>query len=500
MPSPKRHFVRYRAAGVLFFLLVACAGVAACGGGGGSSITPATLPPPAVFGAKATTPIKHIVVVVQENRSFDNLFATFPNANGTLVGQATTMTKAVRKYCAQNKQPVITKPTTVALTKVGLAGKGFTNDWDWNQDLAHNYSAGYLTDCDSAATQPKASSPCKMDGYDNAYTGPDGEGHPTCTYIYQYVDPQDIQPYWDMAQQYVLADNAFETQGSESFTAHQDLIAGGTAIDSKDSVIDDPTYWPWGCDAPPGVVTSLLTIYGQYEGGQGPYPCFTYSTVRDLLDAKKIAWKYYSVKVNGGSAGIWNAFDAIKSVRNSKEWGTKVTSSDTLIFSDITKGRLPAVSWITPDGQNSDHPGEACKCDKGPSWVASIVNAIGQSKYWNSSAVVVLWDDSGGFYDHVAPAFYDDQGGLGFRIPMIVISPYVEAHVEHTQYETTSVLRFIEDNWKLGSLGQEDKRAASIANAFNFNQTPRPFQVIPSTYSRTYFMHQKPSNIPPDRD
>ncbi len=492
--------MQYRAAGLVFFLLVASGGMVACGGSGTPAVTPALPSTESAPGAKASTPIKHVIVVVQENRSFDNLFATFPNANGTLVGEAAAMTSTVQKYCSDNKQPVIAQPTSVPLTKVGLTGKGFPNDWDFNQDLAHNYPAGYLVDCDSAKTQPSASSPCKMDGYDNSYTGPDGEGKPTCTYTYQYVDPQYTQPYWDMAQQYVLGDDTFETQGSESFTAHQDLIAGGTAIDSKDSVIDDPTYWPWGCDAPPGVVTSLITIYGQYLSGQGPYPCFTYSTVRDLLDKKKISWKYYSVKVSGGSAGIWNAFDAIKAVRNSKEWGSKVTFDDTLIFSDIKKGKLPSVAWITPDGQNSDHPGEVCKCDKGPSWVASIVNAVGQSKYWKSSAVVVLWDDSGGFYDHVSPPFYDDQGGLGFRIPLIIVSPYVTAHVEHTQYETTSVLRFIEDNWKLGTLGEEDQRATSIANAFNFGQTPRPFQVIPTKYSRTYFMNQKPSNIPPDSE
>ncbi len=490
--------MQYRAAGLLFFLLIACGGIVACGGGGsqGSALPPTGDAP----GAKNKTPVSHVVVIVQENRSFDNLFATFPGASGTLVGAAMPMSSDVQSYCSANGQPVITAPTTVPLTKVGLAGKGFPNDWNWNSDLAHNYPAGYLTDCDSASTQPNSSNPCAMDGYDNSHNGPDGEGHPTCTYTYQYVDPADIQPYWDMASQYVLADNTFETQGSESFTAHQDLIAGGTAIDGQDSVIDDPSYWPWGCDAPTGVTTSLITIYGQYEHGKGPYPCFTYETIRDLLDAKKISWKYYSVKVNGGSAGIWNAFDAISAVRYSKEWGTKVTSSDTQIFTDIKKGHLPAVSWVTPDGQNSDHPGEACKCDKGPSWVASIVNAVGQSKYWKSSAIVVIWDDAGGFYDHVQPPFYDNQGGLGFRLPMIVISPYVTAHVEHTQYETTSILKFIETNWGLKNLGQEDKRATSIGTAFNFTQTPRPFQVIGSKYSRSYFLHQKPSNIPPDRD
>ncbi len=125
---------------------------------------------------------------------------------------------------------------------------------------------------------------------------------------------------------------------------------------------------------------------------------------------------------------------------------------------------------------------------------------IGTSKYWKTCAIVVLWDDWGGFYDHVPPPLYDQQGGLGFRFPMLIISPYVAPHVEHTQYETTSVLRFIEDNWNLGTLGQEDKRATGIENAFNFSQTPRPFQTISAKYSRSFFLNQKPSGIPPDSD
>ena len=508
--------MQYRAAGLLFFLLIAGAGIVACSG----ASTPSSPLPPSSSGpgVKGSTPITHIVVIIQENRSFDNFFATFPGANGTTVGAVEPMPTPIASYCAGEGQQVITSATTIPLTKVSITGEGFPTTpptgapFGWDQDLAHNYRAGYLVDCDPNGSKPSSSKPCAMDGFDTTKFGPDGEGSPTCTYTYQYVDPKQIQPYWDMAEQYVLADNAFQTQGSESFTAHQALIAGGTAINSTESIIDDPSYFPWGCDGNPSSEnTSLLTIYGQYLGQQGPFPCLTYpkGTIRDLLDAKKIPWKFYANKVyswksskNSGS-GIWSAFDAIQAVRYSKEWGTKVTTSDKKIFSDISHGALPNVSWVTPDGVNSDHPQELQKgqpADTGPSWVASIVNAVGQSKFWKSTAIVVLWDDWGGFYDHVPPPFYDNQGGLGFRFPMIIISPYVEAHVEHTQYETTSVLKFIEQNWNLGNLGQEDQRASSIGNAFNFSMTPRPFQVIPSKYSRSYFLRQKPSGMPPDSD
>ncbi|MBV8067811.1 MAG: hypothetical protein JO113_07525 [Candidatus Eremiobacteraeota bacterium] len=505
--------MQYRAAGLLFFLLVAAGGMVACSGGS-SGFGAGALPPQSRAHGSPNSPIQHVIVVIQENRSFDNFFATFPGANGTTTGLAEAMPSPVASACAEASPPqqVITSPTSIPLTKVTLQGDGFPGNFDANFDMAHDYLDGYLFECDSAAKRPSSTSPCKMDGFDVIHSGADGEGPPMCTYPYQYVDPRDIKPYWTMAKQYVLADDAFQTQGSESFTAHQELIAGGTADPNgitKASIIDDPSYFPWGCDGNKSSErTDLLTIYGQYEGFKGPFPCLTYpnGTIRDLLDANKITWKFYANQVfswkkgekKAGGPGIWSAFDAISAVRYSKEWGTNVTFTDLAIFNDIKNGQLPAVSWVTPNEPNSDHPAEAS--DTGPSWVASIVNAIGRSKYWNSSAVVVLWDDWGGYYDHVAPPLYDNQGGLGFRFPMLIISPYVAAHVEHTQYETTSVLRFIEDNWNLGTLGQEDARATGIENAFNFKQSPRPFHRIRAKYSQAFFLHQKPSGYPPDTE
>lgn len=519
--------LRFQATGILFFVLAATAGVVACGGGNGAESASGLLPSQRGMSGSPSSPISHVIVVIQENRSFDDFFATFPNANGTRTGFAKPMPSDIASLCAKKGQPVITKATSVPLTEVSLTGKGFPTTpptggpFGWDNDLPHEYQPGYLLQCDSANhAHPSTSNPCLMDGFDVTKFGPNGEGpQATCTYEYQYVNPSDIKPYWDMAKQYVLADNAFQTQGSESFTAHQDLIAAGTAIDTSDSVIDDPTGFPWGCDAQPpgssvaGARTSLLTTAGKYLLNKGPFPCYTqYQTIRDLLDAKSISWKFYATQVfvwhnpKAGNAGIWSAFDAIKNVRYSKEWGTNVTWPPTKIFKDINKGTLPAVSWVTPDGANSDHPDEKTDhgaghpIDTGPSWVTSIVNAIGESKYWNSSAIVVLWDDWGGYYDHVPPPFYDQQGGLGFRLPLLIISPYVKAHVEHTQYETASVLKFIETNWNLPSLGQEDGRATSLGSAFDFSMPPRPFKKISSKYSTQFFIHQKPSGVAPDSD
>jgi phospholipase C len=517
------YFVRIRAQTLFFYVLLGGALVACAGG----SLNEGNQALPAAGVRLKSSPIQHVVIIIQENRSFDDLFADFEGADGATVGLAEPMPSAEQSACAGSAQQVITSATTVSLTEVGLTGIGFPTTtptagatgkpYGWGDDLPHIYPSGYLLECDSSDfDHPSASSPCQMNGFDVTKFGPNGEGPAwTCTFTYQYVNPTQILPYWDMAKQYVLADHAFQTQGSGSFTAHQDLIAAGTAISSLDAIIDNPSGFPWGCGAAPKTTTTLLDIYGHYLDQEGPYPCLDYYpdqiTIRDRLDDAGVSWKYYSNQVHSwrsqsaDDSGIWSAFDAIKDVRHSKEWGTKVVWPDTKIFHDINYGQLPGVAWVTPDGLDSDHPDER-KCedcipvDDGPSWVASIVNKIGHSEYWSSTAIVVLWDDWGGYYDHVPPPFYDTRGGLGFRFPMLIISPYVTAHVEHTQYETASILKFIEENWGLKTLGQEDKRAKSIGNVFNFKMAPRRFKTIPSQHSESYFLRQKPSGVPPDAE
>jgi phospholipase C len=418
--------------------------------------------------------------VIQENRTFENLFATFPGADGATTGRVAAVPASEQSQCP------FPKATTVPLTESSLAS---------GEAFGHNYR-DFLIGYDNG----------NLDGFDLIKMG---NGKLECLTPYVYVNPSEIKPYWAMAKQYVLADHVFQTQASSSFTAHQDLIAGGTRIGQKASVIDNPFGMPWGCDSPPGTKTTLITSTLTYEPGSGPFPCFTqYPTLRDLLDAKGVTWKYYTPAVLTGkvTAGLWNAFDAIKAVRDGPEWGTNVVSPTKLIFKDLSNGSLPAMSWVVPDAFNSDHPQECCinhkDVDLGPQWVANVVNAIGQSRYWNSCAIIILWDDWGGFYDHRSPAFLrDDQGGLGFRIPMLIVSPYVQPHVEHTQYETASIVKFIEQNFQLGgSLQEPDARAKSITNAFNFKQAPRPFHAILSKSSRAFFLDQGPSDLPVDTE
>ncbi|MGC1381609.1 MAG: alkaline phosphatase family protein, partial [Candidatus Baltobacteraceae bacterium] len=300
------------------------------------------------------------------------------------------------------------------------------------------------------------------------------------TCAYKYVNPAQIKPYWAMAKSYVLADNMFPTENSGDFSSHQDLIRGSSSIDGTQSLIDFPTHGPWGCDAQKGTTTPVITNQNKYIQ-KGPAPCMSYATLRDLLDAKQLSWKYYAPSLfNGGLAGsYWDPFDAISAVRNGPEWATNISSPETNFFTDVSKGTLPAVSWVSPSDQNSDHSGFA-KSDTGPAWVAKVVNAVGKSQYWKNTAIVVVWEDWGGWYDHVPPPQLD-YAGLGMRVPMIVISPYAKAsYVSHTQYEFGSIIRFVEDVWSLGRLGTTDTRANSMDDTFDFTQKPRKFVQIPS--------------------
>jgi phospholipase C len=193
-----------------------------------------------------------------------------------------------------------------------------------------------------------------------------------------------------------------------------------------------------------------------------------------------------------------SAFDVVAAVRYGPEWKTNVITPETAIFNDISGGSLPAVSWVIPEELNSDHPGEGM--DNGPSWVSSIVNAIGTSAYWNSTAIVIVWDDWGGFYDNLPPAQVR-YGGLGFRVPAIIVSPYAKpGYVSTTNYEFGSILKYIEQNWSLGSLGTSDTRARSISDCFNYSQAPIPFKPFAAKLSKEYFLREKPSYKPTDTD
>ena len=317
---------RLRSLTTRFVVLAVALAFAACSGRtlGGSSSLPQS---PASPGLDPHRKIQHLIVVIQENRSFDNFFATFPGADGTRTG---------RLHDGHH----------ILLVKHSLGDT--TDPSHWHPAFVASYDNG------------------KMDGFDRTGSG---------NFPYQYVNPSQIQPYWTMAKRYVLADHMFQTETSDSFTSHQVLIAGSTALSPTETDMGIPSTGPWGCDAPQGTVTSLLTSKGRYLIDKGPFPCFTYATIRDLLDAKHISWKYYAITQRDN----WEAYQAIRAVRyDPSEWASNISTPETNVLTDAANGTLPSVSYVVPRISNSDHPGGSGEGGGGPSWVASIVNAVGE--------------------------------------------------------------------------------------------------------------------------
>jgi len=405
----------------------------------------------------ASKHIRHVVIVIQENRSFDNFFAGWPGADSAMSG-----------YTSNG--------TNVPLREITFNGP----------DISHGWTDG-IAAWDNG----------EMDGFDKESSA---LGTSAGTYPYAYVNHKLIAPYRTMANRYVLADHMFQTEFGGSFTSHLDLIAGTTNLTPTLAEVQWPPANIWGCNAPVGTNSSTVDVQRSIDWTGGPFPCFTqFDTLANNLDQRGISWRYYAVAIGEGGDG-WSSFDAIRHVRYGNDW-KKVVSPPTKVLTDIAAGKLAGVTWVTPDVRDSDHPGT--NSSTGPSWVASVVNAIGESKDWNSTAIVVLWDDWGGWYDNAAPPQLDFVG-LGERVPCIIISPYARKHyVSHTQYEFGSILKFTEEVFNLPAIGPQsfgytDTRANSLLDSFNFTQKPRVFERIPAPKAGQFFLARKASNEPPD--
>jgi phospholipase C len=390
--------------------------------------------------------ITHVVYVIQENRSFDNLFQGYPGADTVSSGKDS-------------------KGQILQLQPVPLADQ---------YEIDHSAQAMFSA-CDGPGNPPGTK--CRMDAFDleGSSGGPSGIEYPQ----YVYVPHGESKPYFDMAHEWVLADKMFASQLDESFVAHQYVIAAQAA-----SAVDLPNL-DWGCES--GKADFVPTIT-QTRDPDGPdiQPCFQYETLGDELDKAKLSWFFYASTYGENFAGgEWSGYQAVKHIRHGPDWKKVITPNWTFLR-DVRAGKLANFTWITPECAYSDHVN--CGGGYGPSWVAAIVNTIGKSKFWDSTAIFVQWDDWGGLYDHVPPP-YKDYDGLGFRVPLLVISPYAkENYVSHTQYETASVLRFAEDLFGLDHLAAADKRARSPAgDCFDFTQQPRAFVPIAAPHPPRFF-------------
>jgi phospholipase C len=371
-------------------------------------------------------PIKHVVFLIKENRTFDQMFGTFPGANGVTTG----MDHGVERPLIRGNDQLIS-------------------------DIPHCY------DCSLLAWDQG-----RMDGFD--------QGGASSAWAYSQLHETQLPNYWSWARSSVLFDRFFSSAQGPSYPNHLYAIAASSA-----GTHDNPRRGPgihsltFGCDAPPGQFAEVTQPDGSVREVR---PCFDLPTEGDLLTNAGVPWSYYAA--NEDQPGyIWSAYSAIRRYReNQRRWDRHVHPVDD-VLTDIRAGALPPVTWITPRFELSDHPGS--NFCHGENWTTQVVDAIMKSPMWKDTAIFITWDDYGGFYDHVPPPQVDGFG-FGFRVPLIVLSPYaVDGKVSHELGEFSSVLRFTEDNWRLTKLTHRDRNATPMLSAFDFTQAPRAPQPLP---------------------
>jgi phospholipase C len=368
------------------------------------------------------TPIQHLLVLMQENHTFDNYFGTYPGADGL----------------PNNVQMPVdpAKPAAGVVTPWHIGTSTIT-------DLSHN-AATYLDQFDNG----------KMDGFVSALNKRNQDGRQAMG----YYDDRDIPYYWNLAENYVLFDHFFSSAKDGSFANHM--------------------YWVAAANPQPANGLDLATILGNVP------------TIFDRLQAAGISWKFY---VENYDPSITYRNLATQGNRESQVIWVPLLNFDRFIddptlsshivdlnqyYVDLQQNTLPAVAYIVPSGA-SEHPPQSPT--SGERNVKNLLQELMRSSSWNSSAFMLLYDDWGGWYDHVVPPQVD-QDGYGGRVPGLLISPYArKGFIDSTQLDFTSILKFIEDNWNISSLTTRDANANNFLSAFDFNQAPREASFLAAT-------------------
>ncbi|MEP6476264.1 MAG: alkaline phosphatase family protein [Actinomycetota bacterium] len=402
-------------------------------------------------------PIKHVIFLVKENRTFDTYFGQYPGAEGTTVGKTLKCTDA--GGCVPGPDYPL-KPAPYIQP----------------HDITHGFASGLYSINGG-----------QMNGFNIIGEGDDMSG-------YVQHSRKTLPNYWAYADRFVLADHFFTSMYGPTFPEHLYTVAAQSngVVDNKTNADTPGSY----CDDPQEYtkkfpnhlskkdvrdimqleehITDKIPdqLYRIAQYWQDTRTCFDIKVLPDELEAAGVSWKYY------GLPDQWmNGLQAIDHVRFGPMW--KNVQDPDQILQDLKTGDLPAVSWlIPPEGSANEHPGSGTNVCEGENWTVERVNAVMQSKYWKSTAIVIVWDDFGGFYDHVVPPHYDVMG-LGPRTPSLIISPYTltgdnpdGGSIDSTVYEFSSVLRFIEDLHGLDPMTERDAQADPLSGAFDFTAEP----------------------------
>jgi phospholipase C len=422
--------------------------------------------------------IRHVIVIMQENRSFDSYFGTFPGADGIPM---------------RGGRPAVCVPNGI-----GSCVRPFHDSGDLNTGGAHGPLAG-IRDVDGG----------RMDGFirvgntpliDRCRRSPSFRG---CSLLRRpgvmgFHDSRELPNYWAYGKAFVLEDHMFEPNWGWSLPAHLWLVSG----------------WSAKCTRPAQPSTCSSNLAGPRDGPSSmlrryPHgPIYGWTDLTYLLHAHHISWASYVMrgatpdcdtgpitcytKLNGApTPGFWNPLPNFVTVRSDGQLGNIRPLGS--FYDDAARGRLPAVAWITPNYAKSEHPGASVRA--GQTWVTGLVNAVMRSPDWKSSAIFLAWDDWGGFYDHVPPPKID-KNGFGLRVPALLISPYARrGYIDHQTLSFDAYLKFIEDDFLNSQRldprtdGRPDPRPTvrerarqlgNLAREFDFNQPPRPPIILKS--------------------
>ncbi|MBX6764440.1 MAG: alkaline phosphatase family protein [Rubrobacteraceae bacterium] len=477
--------------------------LAACSGSGKvtGQTSPGTLAPGAPPGLEK---IKHVIIIMQENRSFDNYFGTYPGADGIPMKNghpAVCIPDPRLGHCIRpfhdRKNRDLGGPHTATDARKDING-GRMNGFIRQQ------LAGESRLCKKSPLNPH----CSHITHDNP---PDVVGYHTA---------REIPNYWAYARNFVLQDHMFESNASWSLPAHLYTVSAWSAVCKNKnpmscrSALQRPEEPLDFARRFPGAVPPV-----QRRGGKLHQPDYAWTDITYLLHKYHVSWRYYVARgaepdcpdgqmfchrtmQSPKTPGIWNPLPHFETVRQDHQLGN--IQSTSAYFRAAREGRLPQVSWLVPSGKNSEHP--PALISNGQAYVTRVINAAMRSPDWKSTAIFLTWDDWGGFYDNVVPPKVDKMG-YGLRVPGLVISPYAKrGYIDHQTLSFDAYLKFIEDRFLGGQRlnpktdGRPDPRPdvreampqlGNLVRDFNFNQKPRPPLILPP-HPRTDLVSPRP--------
>jgi phospholipase C len=429
-------------------------------------------------GGDAIHKIRHIVIIMQENRSFDSYFGTFPRADGI------PMSGGVPTVCAYDpRRQTCVRPyhDTADLNRGGPH-----NDHSAINDINGGKMDGFIASAERARRQ------CR---------DPDAPNCSGTSDVMGYHDGGELFNYWRYARDYVLQDRLFEPNASWSLPQHLFMVSEWSAWCQR---IGDPMSCQNELQSPDRPKDFDPTNSRIHAPGR---PDYAWTDLTYLLHQRHVSWAYYvmagtepdcannedacaSVIQRYKTPGIWNPLPSFDSVKQDGELGNIRDLRD--FYGAAHNGTLPSVVWICPSAEYSEHP--PALVSRGQAYVTGLINAIMRGPDWNSTAIFVSWDDWGGFYDHVVPPRVDENG-YGLRVPGIVISPYARrGFIDHQTLSHDAYVKFIEDDFLGGARidpqtdGRPDRRPTVRENVsilgdlrkdFDFNQPPRAPEILP---------------------